>query len=77
MSPRLALVVSRRTRPEAVAHLLDHLILAGDPPWHRALVLLRPTATAVTMLEHSAGIGEVLVGTPLLRTSGRVGTPAR
>jgi class 3 adenylate cyclase/tetratricopeptide (TPR) repeat protein len=39
-----------------------HLILAGDPAVHRELVLLGPTATAVTMLEHSAGIGEVLVG---------------
>jgi len=39
-----------------------HLILAGNPALHRQLVLLGPTATAVTMLEHSAGIGEVLVG---------------
>ena len=39
-----------------------HLILAGNPAVHRALVLLGPTATAVTMLEHSAGTGEVLVG---------------
>jgi class 3 adenylate cyclase/tetratricopeptide (TPR) repeat protein len=39
-----------------------HLILAGDPALHRELVLLGPTATAVTMLEHSAGTGEVLVG---------------
>jgi class 3 adenylate cyclase/tetratricopeptide (TPR) repeat protein len=39
-----------------------HLILAGDPALHRDLVLLGPTATAVTMLEHSAGRGEVLVG---------------
>jgi class 3 adenylate cyclase/tetratricopeptide (TPR) repeat protein len=39
-----------------------HLILAGDPALRRDLVLLGPTATAVTMLEHAAGIGEVLVG---------------
>jgi class 3 adenylate cyclase/tetratricopeptide (TPR) repeat protein len=39
-----------------------HLILAGNPALHRELVLLGPTATAVTMLEHSAGTGEVLVG---------------
>jgi class 3 adenylate cyclase/tetratricopeptide (TPR) repeat protein len=39
-----------------------HLILAGNPAVHRELVLLGPTATAVTMLEHTAGTGEVLVG---------------
>jgi class 3 adenylate cyclase/tetratricopeptide (TPR) repeat protein len=39
-----------------------HLILAGNPALRRDLVLLGPTATAVTMLEHAAGIGEVLVG---------------
>jgi len=39
-----------------------HLILAGNPALHRELVLVGPTATAVTMLEHSAGTGEVLVG---------------
>ncbi|HET9302313.1 MAG TPA: adenylate/guanylate cyclase domain-containing protein, partial [Propionibacteriaceae bacterium] len=39
-----------------------HLILAGDPAVRRDLVLLGPTATAVTMLEHAAGTGEVLVG---------------
>ena len=39
-----------------------HLILAGNPALHRELVLLGPTATAVTMLEHAAGNGEVLVG---------------
>jgi class 3 adenylate cyclase/tetratricopeptide (TPR) repeat protein len=39
-----------------------HLILAGNPAIHRELVLLGPTATAVTMLEHAAGMGEVLVG---------------
>jgi class 3 adenylate cyclase/tetratricopeptide (TPR) repeat protein len=38
-----------------------HLILAGNPALHRELVLLGPTATAVTMLEHAAGTGEVLV----------------
>src|SRR5215207_9520956 len=31
-----------------------HLILAGDPAHHRELVLLGPTVTAVTMLEHAA-----------------------
>jgi class 3 adenylate cyclase/tetratricopeptide (TPR) repeat protein len=39
-----------------------HLILAGNPALHRELVLLGPTATAVTMLEHAAGTDEVLVG---------------
>src|SRR5215218_10901196 len=39
-----------------------HLVLAGNPAVHRELVLLGPTATAVTMLEHAAGTGEVLVG---------------
>lgn len=39
-----------------------HLVLAGNPAHHRELVLLGPTATAVTMLERSAGKGEVLVG---------------
>jgi class 3 adenylate cyclase/tetratricopeptide (TPR) repeat protein len=39
-----------------------HLILAGNPALRRDLVLLGPTATAVTMLEHAAGIDEVLVG---------------
>src|SRR5829696_2224910 len=39
-----------------------HLILAGNPAMRRDLVLLGPTATAVTMLEHAAGTGEVLVG---------------
>ena len=39
-----------------------HLILAGNPARRRDLVLLGPTATAVTMLEHAAGMGEVLVG---------------
>ena len=38
-----------------------HLILAGNPALHRELVLLGPTATGVTMLEHAAGTGEVLV----------------
>jgi class 3 adenylate cyclase/tetratricopeptide (TPR) repeat protein len=39
-----------------------HLILAGNPALRRDLVLLGPTATAVTMLEHAAGTDEVLVG---------------
>jgi class 3 adenylate cyclase/tetratricopeptide (TPR) repeat protein len=39
-----------------------HLILAGNPAVRRDLVLLGPTATAVTMLEHAAGTGDVLVG---------------
>ena len=39
-----------------------HLILAGNPALHRELVVLGPTATGVTMLEHAAGIGEVLLG---------------
>jgi class 3 adenylate cyclase/tetratricopeptide (TPR) repeat protein len=39
-----------------------HLILAGNPALRRDMVLLGPTATAVTMLEHAAGMGEVLVG---------------
>jgi hypothetical protein len=37
-----------------------------------------PTATAVTMLEHAAGIGEVLVGDATAATLGpEAGTPAR
>src|SRR5215207_2844173 len=39
-----------------------NLILAGNPARHRELVVLGPTATGVTMLEHAAGAGEVLVG---------------
>jgi class 3 adenylate cyclase len=39
-----------------------HLVLAGNPALHREMVLLGPTATGVTRLEHYAGIGEVLVG---------------
>ena len=39
-----------------------HLVLAGNPALHRELVLLGPTATGVTMLEHAAGTGEVLLG---------------
>jgi hypothetical protein len=59
MSPRLALVVSRSAlraspRPPDTG--------GRSRPWHRDLVLLGPTATPVTMLEHSAGVGEVPVG---------------
>src|SRR5918995_6689422 len=39
-----------------------HLVLAGNPARHRELVVLGPAATGVTMLEHAAGAGEVLVG---------------
>jgi class 3 adenylate cyclase/tetratricopeptide (TPR) repeat protein len=39
-----------------------HLVLAGDPDKHRELVVVGPTATGVTLLEHAAGAGEVLVG---------------
>ena len=39
-----------------------HLVLAGNPALHRELVLLGPTATGVTVLEHAATMGEVLVG---------------
>jgi class 3 adenylate cyclase/tetratricopeptide (TPR) repeat protein len=39
-----------------------HLVLAGNPALHRELVLLGPTASKVTLLEHSAVAGEVLVG---------------
>ena len=39
-----------------------HLVLAGNPAHHREMILLGPTATGVTMLEHSATMGEVLVG---------------
>ncbi len=39
-----------------------HLVLAGNPAVHRELVVLGPTATGVTMLEHAAGTGEVLLG---------------
>jgi class 3 adenylate cyclase/tetratricopeptide (TPR) repeat protein len=38
------------------------LVLAGNPAVHRELVVLGPTATSVTVLEHAAGKGEVLVG---------------
>jgi class 3 adenylate cyclase/tetratricopeptide (TPR) repeat protein len=38
------------------------LVLAGNPALHRELVLVGPTATGVTLLEKSAGMGEVLVG---------------
>src|SRR4029453_10513170 len=34
----------------------------GNPALHRELVVLGPTATSVTVLEHAAGKGEVLVG---------------
>ena len=39
-----------------------HLVLAGNPAMHRELLVLGPTATSVTMLEHAAGTGEVLLG---------------
>jgi class 3 adenylate cyclase/tetratricopeptide (TPR) repeat protein len=39
-----------------------HLVLAGNPALHRELVVLGPTATSVTMLEHAAGTREVLLG---------------
>jgi class 3 adenylate cyclase/tetratricopeptide (TPR) repeat protein len=39
-----------------------HLVLAGNPAVHRELVVLGPTATGVTMLEHAAGTGDVLLG---------------
>ena len=39
-----------------------HLVLAGNPAAHRELVVLGPTTSGVTMLEHAAGTGEVLVG---------------
>jgi class 3 adenylate cyclase len=39
-----------------------HLVLAGNPAVNRELVVLGPTATGVTMLEHAAGTGEVLLG---------------
>jgi hypothetical protein len=39
-----------------------HLVLAGNPALHRDFVLLGPAATGVTLLEHSATMGEVLVG---------------
>jgi class 3 adenylate cyclase/tetratricopeptide (TPR) repeat protein len=48
-----------------------HLVLAGNPAHHREMVLLGPTATGVTMLEHSAGMGEVLVGDATARDLGR------
>src|SRR5918993_1506315 len=58
-----------------------HLVLAGNPARHRELVVLGPTATGVTMLEHAAGAGEVLVGdataaslgTELIRLHGGAG----
>jgi class 3 adenylate cyclase/tetratricopeptide (TPR) repeat protein len=39
-----------------------HLVLAGNPAIHRELVVLGPTTSGVTMLEHAAGTGEVLLG---------------
>ncbi len=39
-----------------------HLVLAGNPALHRDLVVLGPAASGVTMLEHAAGMAEVLVG---------------
>src|SRR5215207_7916224 len=39
-----------------------NLVLGGNPARHRELLVLGPTATGVTMLEHAAGAGEVLVG---------------
>ena len=39
-----------------------HLVLAGNPALHRELGLLGPAATGVTLLEHAATMGEVLVG---------------
>jgi class 3 adenylate cyclase/tetratricopeptide (TPR) repeat protein len=38
------------------------LVLAGNPAMHREMVVLGPTATRVTMLEHAASAGEVLIG---------------
>src|SRR4029453_566202 len=38
------------------------LVLAGRPSIHRELVVLGPTVTRVTMLEHAASAGEVLIG---------------
>ena len=39
-----------------------HLVLAGNPELYRELVVLGPAASGVTTLEHSASMGEVLVG---------------
>jgi class 3 adenylate cyclase/tetratricopeptide (TPR) repeat protein len=39
-----------------------HLVLAGNPALHRELVVLGPAASGVTMLEHAASMGEVLLG---------------
>src|SRR5215203_461270 len=39
-----------------------HLVLAGNPALHREMVLLGPAATGVTILEHAATMGQVLVG---------------
>ena len=49
-----------------------HLVLAGNPSWHRELVVLGPTTTRVTMLERAAGTDQVLLGDATARQlSGR------
>ncbi len=49
------------------------LVLAGNPAVCRELVVLGPTATRVTMLEHAAGTNEVLVGDATAEAVGPAG----
>src|SRR5919112_2572659 len=53
------------------------LILAGNPSVCRELLVLGPTATGVTMLEHAASTGEVLVGDATAAAVGPAGIRPR
>jgi class 3 adenylate cyclase/tetratricopeptide (TPR) repeat protein len=53
------------------------LVLGGSPALHRELVVLGPTATRVTMLEHAASKGEVLVGDATAEAIGASGIRPR
>src|SRR5215204_6480108 len=53
------------------------LVLGGSPALHRELVVLGPTATRVTMLEHAASKGEVLVGDATAEAIGESGIRPR
>jgi class 3 adenylate cyclase/tetratricopeptide (TPR) repeat protein len=53
------------------------LILAGNPAVCRELLVLGPTATGVTMLEHAASMGEVLVGDATAAAVGPAGIRPR
>ena len=53
------------------------LVLAGNPAVCRELLVLGPTATGVTMLEHAATRGEVLVGDATAAAVGSAGIRPR